>query len=403
MRNDENHESFRKQELKTSVMDVSGNVSKSDVRRKKERYASSFDEESPSLRINKQFGLSIEQVPLENVQHAFSLFPELTTPFSRPDILETISNIFERSLVTLEIKGSDGLKGVASLPTYNRGPFRIAPQLPIRYVGLVTDHQNIIDELILLRQGLRERRIVIAYCSFPPQIKLDLQKLRAAGFEADLRATYLLPLKGNTPEEILQVAHPRMRSSVRHALKELIISDATREETELKLCPLLDATYNRKVFNGAPYPNVMGSILWERHRNFDKMDPTVHIRSARIKSTGKVVGMMVAITHPLTEQTYSWAIARDPNYGNLQISGALIADMGAIATREGSVVLDLGGGTEGIKEFKSRMGAETAEYANIMIADRRYKFAQKAHEKWGWVKKKAHSIISGRKYRVPSK
>jgi Acetyltransferase (GNAT) domain len=336
----------------------------------------------PATTANRTSGLSVEQVPFDYVDRAFQLYPQFTTPFSRPDILETISRVFGRPIVTLGIKNQTGLEGVAPLLIRKKGPFKIAQRLPVRYIGIITEAENVLDELISVTKTLREKGVVIAYYSFPPQVKLDVQKLRCAGFEAEHETTYLLPLKGGTADEVLQVAQPRMRSSVRQALRKLDISDATREETENRLCPMLEATYNRKERVGPPYPPDMGSTLWNRHRNGSGVDPTLHIRTARLKTTGEAVGMMVAITHPSTGQTYSWAIAREPGFDNLQVSGALIADMGAIAAREGSKEFDLGGGTEGIKEFKRRLGGEPAEYTDIRVSDRRYKIAQAAHEKF---------------------
>jgi hypothetical protein len=79
-----------------------------------------------------------------------------------------------------------------------------------------------------------------------------------------------------------------------------------------------------------------------------------------------VVGMAIGIGH--NRIMYSFIIARDNEHEDsqrLNVNGVLIADMARCAKEIGYSQYDLGGGTDGIIEFKTHMGARKESYANV--------------------------------------
>ena len=337
----------------------------------------SFDE---YIEIEKE-RWKVEEASMTDVQKFYDHHPSLTTPFVRTDILETISEAFGRELFYLKIKNEDKIHGIAGLVLHKRGPWFVANRLPIRYSGIVAKPEKLPNKLKLLHNFLLRRRIVMAYYSFPPQLSKKDHTFEDAEFDVEYEQSYLLPINGATVDEILEITQPRMRSSVRKALNQLTISDSTEDEVKNDLYELMLKTYRRKDPQSMePYPPSIGSVIRNKFRAGDAYDPTFHIRTARLKDNNEIAGMMIAISHPATRKTYSWMIARRTDLGNLQVSGALIADMAAVAAGMGSEGLGLGGGTKGIKKFKQRMGGQPTEYLNVRVSTKGFKILQSIHE-----------------------
>jgi hypothetical protein len=75
---------------------------------------------------------------------------------------------------------------------------------------------------------------------------------------------------------------------------------------------------------------------------------------------------------------YSFVIARDNEHEltqGLNVNGVLIADQARYAREIHCNEYDLGGGTEGIIEFKRRMGARKETFANVTADHFGYKAA----------------------------
>jgi hypothetical protein len=86
-----------------------------------------------------------------------------------------------------------------------------------------------------------------------------------------------------------------------------------------------------------------------------------------------VVGLAIGVEH--NRKMYSFIIARDNEHEaskNLNVNGALIADMARCAKESGCGEYDLGGGTEGIIEFKRQMGGRREPYASVTVEHRLY-------------------------------
>src|SRR5437660_8542651 len=104
--------------------------------------------------------------------------PGLITPFATADILQTLSLMFRRPLMSLGVYGDSDVQGVAQLPIDWKGPVGIAQRLPVRYIGLVTDPENVPASVHALQKALAKRRVGRAYYSFPPQYGLNIEELQ---------------------------------------------------------------------------------------------------------------------------------------------------------------------------------------------------------------------------------
>src|SRR5437588_1918280 len=122
----------------------------------------------------------VKSIPPDSNQTAkfYAGRPELITPFATPDILQTLSLMFLRPLMSLGAYCDSDIQGVAQWPIDWKGPVGIAQRLPVRYIGLVTDPANVPASIHALQKALAKRRVGRAYYSFPPQYGLNIEELQ---------------------------------------------------------------------------------------------------------------------------------------------------------------------------------------------------------------------------------
>src|SRR5260370_2669026 len=78
----------------------------------------------------------VKSIPPDSSQTAkfYAGRPELLTPFATPDILQTLSLMFRRPLMSLGVYGDSDGQGGAQLPIDWKGPVGIAQRLPRRCI-----------------------------------------------------------------------------------------------------------------------------------------------------------------------------------------------------------------------------------------------------------------------------
>src|SRR5205807_5728579 len=151
----------------------------------------------------------VKSIPPDSNQTAkfYAGRPELITPFATPDILQTLSLMFRRPLMSLGVYGDSDVQGVAQLPIDWKGPVGIAQRLPVRYIGLVTDPENVPASVHALQKALAKRRVGRAYYSFSPQYRLNIEELQhqlsylglAAAIRNDFEPLLDHPIAGSQP------------------------------------------------------------------------------------------------------------------------------------------------------------------------------------------------------------
>src|SRR5437879_10674297 len=199
--------------------------------------------------------------------------PGLITPFATPDILQTLSLMFRRPLMSLGAYGDSDIQGVAQWPIDWKGPVGIAQRLPVRYIGLVTEPENVPASVQALQKALAKRRVGRAYYSFPPQYRLDIEELQhqlshvglAAAIRADVEplpdraiagseppviivpnVACILEIRGTSEDEIVAtLPQARTRTSLRQTLRHISGRDATMEDVAVRLPHLLKSAYGR--------------------------------------------------------------------------------------------------------------------------------------------------------------
>jgi len=256
------------------------------------------------------------------------------------------------------------------------GPLGNAQSLPIRYTGLASANSlEVPSQILSLRSwlGSASRRIGRAHYSFSPEIDFATSQLQVARIAVKINETCLLDLDNVATENgVPQSANRRMKESLRQAWRQgIAVRDAYSSDVIDAMPRLLESTYVRNK-GVSPYPPDFGSLLWKRHGD----DPAFNMRTAFMGHESNVVGMAIGIEH--NRRMYSFIIARDNEHElsrGLNVNGVLIADMARRAKEIGCRQYDLGGGTDGIIEFKSRMGARKETYANVTADHRAYRAA----------------------------
>jgi len=320
--------------------------------------------------------------------------PGLTTAFATPDILQTLSLMFRRPLMSLGVCGDGDLQGVAQWPIDWKGPVGIAQRLPVRYIGLVSEPEDVAASVHALQKALAKRRVGRAYYSFPPHYRLNIEELQdqlsIVGLAATIRSDFaslpdhpiasgespvvlvpnvacILRMEGTSEEEIIAaVAQARARTSLRQTLRNISGRDATMEDVAVHLPRFMAGTYGR-TGNDVPYPPGAFDIFWQRHH----MDPNVLMRTIALEASNQPVGMAIGIVHH--DVVYSLLLVRDYTVAkSLNVTARLITDMAAKARANGCSYFDLGGGTIVIKEFKVRLGCRCQSYVDLRVTHPSY-------------------------------
>lgn len=321
----------------------------------------------------------------------------VTTGFSEPDMVETFSLMFRRRQVSLGVYEGSSLRGIAAWPVDWKGPVGIAQRLPIPYVGLVAEAADVAPHIRMLQRALAKRRIGRAFYSFPPQLGLDVEELRTAldragmpawirpSFSAEprhggLRAhaasavlvqaeTCILAIGEAGDEEgfIAALPQPRLRTSLRRTLGVMTARDANEDDIVRHLPRLLEVSYGR-AGQPVPYPPGAFEVLWRRHGG----DPDVVMRTLVQATSGDLLGIAVTVTR--NSQAHNLFLARDYTTDPaVNVSARLVTDAAAAACARGCATLDLGGGTEGIRGFKVRLGAVRHPYVDVEATHPLYK------------------------------
>ena len=322
-------------------------------------------------------------------------YPGLTTAFATPDILQTLSLMFRRPLMSLGVSGDGDLQGVAQWPIDWKGPVGIAQRLPVRYIGLVTEPEDVAASVHALQKALAKRRVGRAYYSFPPHYRLNVEELQdqlsSVGLAASIRNDFaslpdrliasgeppvvivpnvacILQMEGTSEEEIIAaVAQARARTSLRQTLRNISGRDATKEDVAVHLPRFMAGTYGR-TGNDVPYPPGAFDIFWERHHT----DPNVLMRTVVLDASNQPVGMAIGIVHH--DVVYSLLLVRDYTVAkSLNVTARLITDMAAKGRANGCSYFDLGGGTAGIIEFKVRLGCRCQSYVDMQVTHPSYR------------------------------
>ena len=297
--------------------------------------------------------------------------------------------------MSLGVYGDSDVQGVAQLPIDWKGPVGIAQRLPVRYIGLVTDPENVPASVHALQKALAKRRVGRAYYSFSPQYRLNIEELQhqlaylglAAAIRNDFEplldhpiagsqpsvtivpnVTCVLQIEGTSEDQIIAaVAQARARTSLRQTLRHISGRDATREDVAVHLPSLLTSTYGRRGID-VPYPAGAFDIFWQRHY----MDPNVLMRTLTLDSSNHPVGVAIGIMHHGV--VYSLVLVRHYAVArSLNVTARQITDMAAKARAKGCSYYDLGGGTAGIVEFKVRLGARRHAYVDLQVTHPYYR------------------------------
>ena len=330
----------------------------------------------------------------ESVNEYYRRNPSLGNAFDRPTFLHTLANSFGREVVHLGLERENSLAAIASLLVQRIGPLGNAQSLPIRYTGLEsTNSRDIPAQILSLRRwlGSAKRRIGRVHYSFPPGADFDTTKLEGAGVSLKIAETCVLDLHHVAAESgVPDGANRRMKERLRHTWRQgVVVRDARPSDVVDVLPRLLESTYARNK-GVSPYPPGFASLLWNRHGH----DPAFVIRTAHMGEETNVVGLAIGIGH--NQIMYSFIIARDNEHEEsqrLNVNGVLIADMARCAKASGYRHYDLGGGTDGIIEFKTHMGARRETYANVTANHLAYSAAFGCWE----------SLKRSRGWRLPSK
>jgi hypothetical protein len=319
--------------------------------------------------------------------------------------------MFRRPLMSLGAYCGSDIQGVAQLPIDWKGPVGIAQRLPVRYIGLVTDPENVPASVHALQKALAKRRVGRAYYSFSPRYRLNIEELQhqlsylglAAAIRSDFEPLPHRPIAGTEPPVILvpnvacilqiegtsedqiiaAVAQGRARTSLRQTLRHISGRDATMEDVAVHLPRLLTGTYGRRGMD-VPYPAGAFDIFWQRHN----MDPNVLMRTMALDSSNHPVGMAIGIIHQGV--VYSLLLVRDYTVArSFNVTARLITDMAAKAQAKGCSYYDLGGGTAGIVEFKVRLGARCHTYVDMQVTHPCYR---SLFNLWQY-RKKTHRLL----------
>lgn len=295
----------------------------------------------------------------QGIEQALKDNPAYNTPFINPNFLSTVANGFGSQLVTLPFE-TNRFKGVLPLiPLRKRLGIGSANNLPIRYVGpIVNDPAAIPEAVEYLQDRLARKGILEAHYTFPPGIDFDPSNVADPHTEVQDRATCIMPLNNLSKEGVPIQADARMKEKIRKGFRMLEISEATEKEITDELPTLLKGAYER---NGesSPYPNHLFEVFW---REFND-DPNTTMLSAR--RDGKTIGTLVAINDGSSAYSSWYSRSYDEAHRNLPILETLVAKMAQNAQQRGLTSYDLGGGTDGIIEFKRRMGASTGTYKYV--------------------------------------
>ena len=337
--------------------------------------------------------------------------PGLITPFAMPDILQTISLMFRRPLMSLGAYCDADIQGVARWPIDWKGPVGIAQRLPVRYVGLVTEPENVPACVHALQKALAKRRVGRAYYSFSPQYRLNAEELQhqlsEVGLAAAVRNDFeplsdrsiagreppviivpnvacILQIEGTSEDEIIAaVPQARARTSLRKTLRHISGRDATMEDVAVHLPRLLTSTYGR-TGNENSYPPGAFDIFWQRHN----MEPNVLMRTMALNSSNQPVGIAIGLVHDGV--VYSLLLVRDYTVAkSFNVTARLITDMAAKAKAKGCSYFDLGGGTAGIIEFKVRLGSRCHSYVDMQVTHPSYR---SLFNLWEYCKKRHHFL-----------
>jgi hypothetical protein len=305
-------------------------------------------------------------------------------PFNHPSFLEILATAYQRELVLLGVFEGEALEAVASLLIQRVGPLGIAQRLPIRYIGLVTEQPGSVSrQLDALKEylGQPSYRVGTAYYGFPPGFSCDGLPDTNRHTVAGADETFVLSLCDLTTEGLPHSAGRRslekLRATRRAGLK---IRDATEHDLRVLAPRLLETTYSRTGLE-SPYPEALHQQL------LDLKDPDcrAHARVALVEDAAgaeTVLGMLLCLTDRC--RAHSLWYAKDyanPLARKLAVEESLIADMAVRARALGCKEYDLGGGPEGIKEFKRRLGAEPRSYVYVKVTHPRYRLPFEAHRR----------------------
>ena len=155
----------------------------------------------------------MKSIPPDSSQTAklYAGCPGLITAFATADILQTLSLMFRRPLMSLGAYGDSDIQGVAQWPIDWKGPVGVAQRLPVRYIGLVTEPENVPASVHALQKALAKRRVGRAYYSFSPQYRLNTEELQhqlsevglAAAVRNDFEPLSPRPIAGREPPVII--------------------------------------------------------------------------------------------------------------------------------------------------------------------------------------------------------
>ena len=358
-------------------------------------------------------GPRVKSIPPDSSQTAklYAGCPGLITAFATADILQTLSLMFRRPLMSLGAYGDSDIQGVAQWPIDWKGPVGVAQRLPVRYIGLVTEPENVPASVHALQKALAKRRVGRAYYSFPPQYGLNVEELQEqlshVGLAAAIRNNFeplldratvgreppviivpnvacILEIKGTSEDEIIAaLPQARTRTSLRQTLRHISGRDATMEDVAVHLPRLLQSAYDRTE-NDVPYPPGAFDIFWQRHN----MQPNVLMRTMALNSSNQPVGMAIGLVHDGV--VYSLLLVRDYTVAkSFNVTARLITDMAAQATAKGCSDFDLGGGTAGIIDSKVRLGSRCHSYVDMQVTHPWYR---PLFNLWEY-RKKRHGVL----------
>ncbi len=304
--------------------------------------------------------LHIHKITRDELSLFLKSNPDKVSAFNRPEIKETMAEIYGMKLANIGISTEGQLQGVGQFFIQRKGPLGIVQAVPTRYTGPVVAHEILPQTLVKIKDYLSHHGIGKLLTDFPPSVHFDTTQIKEVGYVVKPMTSRIMDLR---KDDLLQSADQGMRRGIRKTLSDPRIEVSQPSEAEFLLLEKFLAESYKNQGKNQPYPPNMSRIIWDKHHD----DPLVHM--SLVSFDNQPIGMMVS-AFGYDQTACSWMIGVDhtaiDTLGiNYPVSGVLIKDAAEWAKDQGAQYLDLGEGPEKVAEFKRRMGAVQVPYIAV--------------------------------------
>jgi Acetyltransferase (GNAT) domain len=282
------------------------------------------------------------------------------TAFHDPDVLRALSPGFGSRVAIYGVFNRDILESVAPVIEGRvwKGTLRGMVYSPWQYIGPVSvDGSHLTRDIRLLQKRWKEDGIKIVHAGFSPWQEVNAEELEGNGIYVLPDVAYPIRLAGMTESELLANMSKGTRKGINRVNKRggVVLASSTQHEVK-DIFPLLSThSYNHGHDDiQSPYSRKIFELLSQRLDN-----PLYHATTARYND--HIVGGMISIADRKGATNSGYAIIIGKNYGvvenNQNTNAALFWDAMLWSKDLGHTVFDpVGGGSEGIREFKRRLG-----------------------------------------------